>query len=512
MRKFNEFQKILATVLSALVIIQFSGCYSLRGIQRDEIPYAQKTYYYIHGQKSSFQIVGTTISEGILSGKVLYSVTTPKKGQEIHIYVAPDSMISIAGDMVSVPVANIAKAEVNKVDVGRSVAVGAAAVYGALMVVAIILLLTKEMSCPFVYSENDAALDFEGEIYSGASAKPIERNDYLRLNSLKPVNDQYRIRITNEVREIQNTNLAELMVVDHQPGAEILTDKYGTPHSISDIKQPVTATNAYGRSIIGEVLSCDTSRYYSEIRNDQLLFDTVSLSFDKPDNAKISKLVISGKNTMWLDYMFARFSDMFGNRYNEWKTQRNKRSGEELTKWTLEQGIPLAVYLETDSGLEFVDYFNVPGPAKDKKDVLQLDLSHVSSNMVNLKLVSGVLFWEVDYAGMDFTPDSKIVSKMISVETATDETGIDVSLLLRYDDDRYLVQPFVNNEASLAFKVPPIAPGMERSVFLHSKGNYEPIRDARGKPDMVFLKSMRNPGMFTKLTKDHLLKYYAVSN
>jgi hypothetical protein len=512
MRKFSEFQKILASVLSAIVIIQFSGCYGLRGIPRNEIQYAQKTYYYIHGQNSAYQITATTLSNGILSGKAVYSASPPEKGQVINIYVAPDSAISIKGDIVSVPSANIAKAEIYKIDVGRTIAVSAAAAYGVLMVVAIIYLLTKEMSCPFVYSENGSDINFEGEIYSGASATPVERDDYLNLKSLKPVNDQYRIRITNEVREIQNTNLTEMMVFDHQPGLEILMDKNGVPHSISNIKQPVSASNAYGRSILGEVSYCDSSRYYSEIRNDKLLFDTVSLTFDKPDKATMAKLVISGKNTMWLDYMFARFSDMFGNRYNEWKTQRNMRSREDLTKWTLEQGIPLAVYLETDSGLEFIDYFNVPGPAKDKKDVLQLDLSHVSSNTVNVKLVSGVLFWEIDYAGMDFTPDSKIVSKIVSLDSAVDETGKDVSMLLINDDDRYLVQPFINNEARLTFKVPPLDPGTERSVFLHSKGNYEPIRDARGKPDMVYLRSMRNPGMFTKLAKDHLLKYYATVN
>jgi len=98
------------------------------------------------------------------------------------------------------------------------------------------------------------------------------------------------------------------------------------------------------------------------------------------------------------------------------------------------------------------------------------------------------------------------------VTSATDETGNDVSHLLRYDDDKYLVQPLINNEARLTYDVPPAVPGTGRTVVLHSKGNYEPIRTATGKPDMKILVSMRQPGMFTRFTKDHFLRYYAGRN
>jgi hypothetical protein len=353
---------------------------------------------------------------------------------------------------------------------------------------------------------------FEGEIYSGATAVPIERNDYLKLKALSPVDDLYRIRITNEVKEIQRTNLAELQVYDHPREVENLVDKYGVAHSVRNIMQPVTATDTYGRSLLPALSACDNARYFSEIRNDNLLLDTISLSFDRPHNSTSAKLVISAKNTMWLDYMFGRLSDMFGNRYDEWVKIRNKRSPEYLKQWSLDQRIPLAVYLETASGLEFVDYYNVPGPAKDKKDILSIDLSRVTGDRVNIRLVSGVLFWDFDYAGMDFSEEVNVTCTTVPVENAVDETGKEISSLLLHDDDKYLVQPEINNEARLSFMVPPPVPGTERSVFLHSKGNYQPLRDAGGKPDMDLLVTMRQPGMFTKFAKDHFLRYYSSRN
>jgi len=512
MRKFSEFQKTLAWTLSVLVIFQFTGCYTAKMAPRSELGYGERSYYYIHGQNSAYKITNVTLSDGIVKGSLANMAETPKKGQVAHLYIAPDSVIAVNGNVITLPSANIAKMEIYKVDAGRSVLLGAATAYGALIVVALVILLTKEMSCPFVYSEAGPDITMEGEIYSGATAIPVERDDYLKLKSIKPIDGQYRIRITNEVKEIQNTNLAELLIFDHSPKAEILVDKYGIAHSITDIRQPVKASNAYGRSLLPELTQCDNARYISEIRNDDLLLDTISLSFDRPLNSTHAKLVVSGKNTMWLDYMFGRLSDMFGNRYDEWVKIRNKRPREALLQWSLDQGIPLAVYIETDSGLEFVDYYNTPGPAADKKDVLQLDLSRTSGDRVNVKLVSGVMFWDFDYAGMDFTPDLKMTGKTVTIDNAIDDTGKDVTSLLFNDDDRYMVQPFINNEARLNFMVPPVIPGMERSVFLHSKGNYEPVRDASGKPDMELLKSMRQPGMFTRFTKDHFLRYYAGVN
>jgi hypothetical protein len=143
---------------------------------------------------------------------------------------------------------------------------------------------------------------------------------------------------------------------------------------------------------------------------------------------------------------------------------------------------------------------------------LSIDLSRVTGDRVNIRLVSGVLFWDFDYAGMDFSEEVNVTCTTVPVENAVDETGKEISSLLLHDDDKYLVQPEINNEARLSFMVPPPVPGTERSVFLHSKGNYQPLRDAGGKPDMDLLVTMRQPGMFTKFAKDHFLRYYSSRN
>jgi len=501
----------MALLLSAFMIFELPGCYSTRSISKSEIQYANRTYYFIHGRNTSYRISSVNISNGILSGFIDYSATVTKN-RSIHIYVAPDSAIVKSNEAVSVPFSSIAKVEVDKIDGGKSLLMGLGVGYTALFVVGLIAILTKGASCPFVYSDNGSNVSFEGEIYSGATAIPLERNDYLNLKSLKPLDNLYKIKLTNEVHEIQNTNLAELVVFDHPAGTNILADKYGIAHSVSDIIKPLIAANNYGRSLVNEFSFQDSLRYISEIKNDALLEDTISLMFEKPVNAVSSKLIVSGKNTMWLDYMFGRFADLFGKRYDTWKEKRNEKPAEELVKWQIDQGMPLAVYLETDAGWQFVNYYNLPGPMADKKDILLLDLSGVSGSKVNLKLVSGVLFWDLDYVGMDFSADQAFSKTVIPVSSAIDENNKDVASLLRNDDSEYLIQPDGNNVTSITFKALPALQNMNRTFILHTKGNYEILRDARGKPDVNYLRSFLEPGAFIKFSKDHILNYYLKSN
>jgi hypothetical protein len=236
------------------------------------------------------------------------------------------------------------------------------------------------------------------------------------------------------------------------------------------------------------------------------------LTFDKPAEATNSKLVIKGKNTMWLDYMYGRFSDLFGKRFEKWKEKSDKKPPEELLKWSFDQGMPLAIYLQTDSGLKFVDYFNIAGPIADKEDIMQIDLSEIHSNKVNLKLVSGILFWDMDYVGMDFSSNDQLNKKVVPIYSATDENGKDVKSQIAKDDDKYLIQPLPVNKTDLTFISPELVAGMERSIFLHSKGHYEILRETKGKPDIAYLKTFLEPGAFIKFSKDHFLEYYYKRN
>jgi len=512
MRKHSKYQKTVALFLAGLIMFTFSGCYTIRGVHKGEIQYAAAKYYYIHGVSSVYHINNAIISNGIMTGSLTHLTEPQAKRDIVHLYVAPDSVIKKDGELISIPFENIAKAEINRLDGGKTMILISDLAAGALFALVLIVLLTKGASCPFIYSEDGLSASFEGEIYSGATAIPLERNDYLPLKSIKPVDGLYKIKLANEVKEIQNTNLTELLVFDHSPETAVMVDKYGKTHTLADIEKPLSANDCYGRSLKAELSDYDSLRYISQVLRDPVLKDTISLSFERPHNATSARLVVSGKNTMWLDFVFMKFTDLFGNRYDNWKEKRNEKSQEELLRWSFDQGMPLAVYIETDSGLKLADYFNLPGPMADKADILNLDLSGVTGDKVNIKLVAGLLFWDIDYAGMDFSDGREAVKTVVPLSSATDENGKSVSELLLHDDELYLVQPVVTNETAITFTAPPPVPEKSRTVILHSKGNYEILRDTKGKPDIAYLKTFLEPGAFTRFSKEHFLQYYHKGN
>lgn len=143
MQKYNEYQKIVALLLSAIIMLEFSGCFSVRDISKREIQYSLKKYYFIHGNNAFYRINNVNISDGILSGK-LDSSTSTLKSQSIHIYVAPDSSIVKTGNIISLPYANIAKVEAYKADAGKSITFGLATAYSAFFVGALVTVLIRK--------------------------------------------------------------------------------------------------------------------------------------------------------------------------------------------------------------------------------------------------------------------------------------------------------------------------------------------------------------------------------
>ena len=107
------------------------------------------------------------------------------------------------------------------------------------------------------------------------------------------------------------------------------------------------------------------------------------------------------------------------------------------------------------------------------------------------------MFWEIDYAAMDFSPDDQFNIQKLSPVKATDEQNQNVLRLLQKDDGVYLEQPQIGNVVTLVYKAsPPVNTSQVQSFIMHSKGYYEHIRDFTGKPDVAFLKKFTQPGAF----------------
>lgn len=440
----------------------------------------------------------------------------PSQGEasyEAHFFV---SQVEITQNvLVKISFKDINRIDVYDKDIGATTAsyvfgtVGVVA--GVLAVIAIVVVLTKS-SCPFIYTHNGTNFQFYGELYGGAIYPSLERHDYLYLNGVSPQGGIYTFQITNELLEKQYTNLAELIVVDHPQNTQVLMDKYGSVQTISQAQVPFSA-KANGKEYASVLSQIDSNNFlFSEPSKENKDMSHVDLSFKNPMHAKQAKLLIHAKNSLWLDYAYGEFNKQFGTYYSTFVEKQKKVSKAKNIQWALEQGIPLQVQIQTKKGMITKDYFEVMGPLAARDVVLPLDIAACTDDILSIRLFCGTLFWELDYVAIDFSEPSAVEVSYLKPTTAKDETGQDIRAQLLENDANYLVQPKVGNKATLSYTALATKPGLTRSVFMHSKGYYEYIRNFTNEPNYTQLISFKQKGGFAKFSNQRLAEWQHKAN
>ena len=522
----------IAVLLAVVTLNVTQGCYYFKVNTRhkpqpEEVSGLDQSGkdFIVHFNERTFRLIDVELNNQTVFGEMeeldsrIYNIKVKPTGpnryikkasnnqsyilNEVHLYI--DEYADLGNDRISVPVSAIEKIEIYDKDTatttGTWILGGLGVAAGIYLAMAIIVLIFKE-SCPFIYMYDGESYRFAGEIFSGAIQPGLERFDYLRLNGFKPVGDNYILKVTNEIKEIQHINLAQLKVVEHPEGTEVLMDKYGKIHTITD---PVPASGIQtlaGTDVSEMVNKADDIAYpFNATAGTTHTMDGVILQFDKPADCNRGKLIIRAKNSLWLEHVTAEFHSIFGGKYEKFSKRQSERPADFLRQMMFNQGIPLSVSVEKDAGWAPSDYYEIAGPMAFRDDVLEIDLSEIKGETVRIKMESGFMFWELDYAAMDFTADQPLTVTTVSAQEATDENGLDISTLIRTDDNSYYVQPEIGNEAILTFPVPKYGSG-NQTVFLESKGYYHILREQEGRPDIQLAKSFRTPGRMQQFSRE----------
>ncbi|MEP6792783.1 MAG: hypothetical protein ABJB16_00540 [Saprospiraceae bacterium] len=428
---------------------------------------------------------------------------------EVHLYISEydpgqDSLFSI-------PLSSIDKIEIYDKAIGQTTVSYVLGTFGAIaaviVIIGVIAILTKS-SCPFAYVNDGHAFMFTGELYGGAIYSSLERDDYMPLQGGNLTKGDYQVKISNELLERQYTNLAELIVVEHPDYSKVLMDKIGKIQTVSNAVSPSQAVSDDNINYVSTILSKDSSNYmFNDENASNKDLSNLTLSFKKPMNVNTGKLIINAKNSFWLDYIYGKFNEQFGTYFNEFSENQKKVPMQKINQWTRDQGIPLSVYVLTKEGWKFEDYFNVIGPLASRDMVMSLDLSDTKEDEVKIRLECGFMFWEIDYAAMDFSENIPVKISHLKASTALDEKGNEVSSEIASSDDKYLVQPEVGNEVIIDYSIPAPENSNIQSIFLHSKGYYEYIRDYRTEPNLLYLSSFSKKGSFARFSKDHYTEF-----
>ncbi len=529
--KNRKLTSYLSIVLILAVLNLFVGCsyYSVRDVttspdtiaqQLEDFKATQK-YVVIHSGENIWHLNDFVLNEDqkTISGIVQtvnkqHKPRKPREIKRVHKYYTSKqepfnevhfnlgtSRVPEYGSQITIPFSEITSISINDKNSGRVIVNVILGTIGVFVALGIIVLATKS-SCPFVYIKNGEEYLFKGELYPGIITANLQSDDYLPLSGIKAENNVYNIRITNELKEIQHTDFLQLIAADHSKNVEVLVDSHGNLHTTSVIIGPRGVLVDNSLNSIEPALHKDNNIYaFDTFLEDDSSTRKIVLEYDKPLKTNRAKLALRVKNSLWLDYVFGKFNEQFGSYYPKFQKDQQSVSKEESLKWINEQHIPLSVYVRTTNGWELVDRINAVGPMASREMVIPIDVRNILGDKLQIKLETGFMFWEVDYAGIDYSENEPIQLHYIDANQALNGTNDDVTKLISKADGKYFTQPNIGDEVFVTFKASEIPNDLNRSVFLKNRGYYNYIRDYKGEPDFEKLKLFRKAGAFTQFSK-----------
>ena len=419
---------------------------------------------------------------------------------QVHIFLKPGEWLSLGNAVI--PINDIQRIGIVNNNGGLSFINAALGTIGVFALFMIVVALTKS-SCPFVYVSNGNEYIFAGELYPGNIIKNAQETDYLPLPALQNNQGQYNIQITNELLEIQHTDLAQLMVVSHPKNTKALADKNGRILIYQDLQSPIqTVLDGKIKNLQPGVAKDGVSFMFDTPFNTTDSKRSAVFTFNKPANATDAKLLITAKNSLWLDYVFGKFNKKFGSYYSTFQKKQQETSKAAALQWRQEQNIPLTVSIKSNGVWKEVEKLASVGPLSDRDLGIKLDLSTINADLIEVKLETGYMFWEVDYIGIDYSGELPYKTELLDPAEAVTNTGQDVASLLKSRDGQYLTQEQLGDKVDIIYRTSSTMKGSEYSYFLKNRGYYTYVRDYDGIPNFTELQKFREANTFTRFSEN----------
>jgi hypothetical protein len=433
-------------------------------------------------------------------------------------YLSNDTLVAVteAGQPIRLPMRDIQRVWVRRVDAGLSTLATLGAVAVVAGAVAIIVAASKPepapqptqiQSCPFVYSWDGTQYVFDAEPYGGATTRGLERDDYAELEHLQPVDGEYRLMVTNEMNETQYTNLMELLVVDHQAGVRVIPDEHGGLHALAALQPPRAARDRDGRDLLAWLARTDRLIWEPAAAPDSAgnLRQQVTLTFAKPRGATTARLVANVATGQWGSQMIRAMLELWGRDVHAYDAALDERQSarDSLLAWNLrEELFALKIAVEEPTGWQVRGILPGGGPLIAEDRVVPLDVSRAQGDSVRIRLEPPLGFWAFNAFGLDFGAAVAVRVDTLALVEARDSVR-SVRAELAAADERYYAMPNRGDHAYLTFRAPAARAGLARTVFLHSRGYYRLHLDATAAADTATLRRLREqPGAAARLAAE----------
>jgi hypothetical protein len=406
---------------------------------------------------------------------------------------------------------DVRRVEVRELDGAKSAAGTIGTVAGIGAAAFLIVLLTKE-SCPFVYVDRGQGYELVGEAYAGAAFQSIQRDDLLPLPAL--ADGRVTVMLRNEARETQYTDEAALVLVDHAPELRAVSTFDAKVALVGTARPPVEARDGAGRPLLdrleardGESVEATPEQVADGATGDK---EEMVASFVAPDGSA-PVLEIVGGNTPWLDLVFGRFFSTMGGRLDGFLASGNAATaGPGIRAWRQREGVDLAVEVRDADAWRPVAIVPTVGPIALRRVAVPLPPAVDADGRVTVRLRGGPGFWRIDQLALSSRAPAAASVHRLGVLSATTTSGKADDTAGAVTDGRFNALAQMNEGIALAFDLPPVPDGAERSAFLFTNGYYNVHQPIQSRFSAGTLRAVRRqPGGLTRLSRDLAAQYVA---
>lgn len=397
---------------------------------------------------------------------------------------------------------------VEKVDMVMSFAATIGVLVGSLTV-AILIALASKKSCPFIYSFDGEKYVFDAEPLGGAISKAFERTDYNKLKSIKEIDGEYNLKITNEVFETEYIDEMSLFVVDHPENTLVTMNNDGSIYALAEGEKVEYATDEDGRDIKPFLVENDLVAWQTKMpfHDQNRTKHKIKFGFKMKNGAKKARLVYNVGTTHWGSTMLSEMLELHGKNLGEHYSNLDKKG--EYYDFTMdflrrEELYELELKMKINGEFKTQAVLQGGGPFKTENRVVELDLSGIEGEMIEFEVNPAVGFWTLDNFKLHFDVPQQAFGEEIKVSKTTDNFGKDISEKISYSDGNYYDMPTTGDWFFATYKAPPKKDGMKRTVFMKTKGWYKihmPPTDKDSDMATIF-KLIGNPGEIIKFSNE----------
>ncbi|HEY7410975.1 MAG TPA: hypothetical protein VII13_09550 [Vicinamibacteria bacterium] len=357
-------------------------------------------------------------------------------------------------------------------------------------------------SCPYVYSFDGQRYTLDAEPFGQALFEAAQRPDWTRMDHLRPVDGTYRIRVANELDEIEYVDELKLLVAEVPAGGRLVPSAEGRLHLMTAPLTPARAWTLGGADVRALVRARDGSAWSSApfatvAHGSDAGRDGVVLEFARPAGAEHVTLAFTARSTPWASRLLTRVLALQGRDLPAWTARMNGDAAarrEFLTALGREGLLALRVW--DGAGWRDEGALVNQGPAVWKEQAVRIDLRGIEGVFLRVRLDATPGMWMLDRASADYGDGAPPPVRELSPTSARDAEGRDLRALLAATDGRRLLLRR-GDVADLTFTAAPGPDGMSLVPVLEATGYYTILVPAQGEPDRAaYQRLMREPGAF----------------